>query len=208
LSARAQAKLLRLLEQKEYRRVGESRVRQADVRFVTASNVALAQRVAEGRFRPDLMYRLNRMVLTVPPLRERGDDVALLAEHFLSLLNKQEGTQKRLSAAAIDRITEHDWPGNVRELKNTIQRSFILADEELDLSGLIGQAHPAPRSQGPRGGRIEVEVGGSIADAERRLILATLEKVDGNKKQAAETLGISLKTLYNRLKDYEQGPES
>ena len=205
MPAELQVKLLRVLESGSFTRVGAERMIEVDVRVVAATNRSPSAAVQDGKLREDLLYRLSVFPIHVPALRDREDDVVLLAQHFLALLNKEEGTEKRLSSAAITRLTEHDWPGNVRELKNTIQRAFILAEEELDLLGLIGQGQMAERAHAPRAGRIEVEVGGSIADAERRLILATLDKVDGNKKQAAETLGISLKTLYNRLKDYEQG---
>jgi len=174
-----------------------------DVRIVTASNRDPREAVADGTLREDLLYRLNVFPIHLPPLRERGRDVELLAEHFLEVMNEREGTSKRLGDAAVRRLYELPWPGNVRELENVIERAVILADDTIEPE-LLPDADPerAAAADGP-GSRLEVRVGSSIADVERRLILATLDELNGDKKRAAEILGISLKTLYNRLNVYE-----
>jgi two-component system NtrC family response regulator len=200
LSPRAQAKLLRLLEAKEYRRVGESRTRTADVRFVTASNVPLEQRVAEGRFRADLMYRLQRMVLSVPPLRERGDDVLLLARHFLRRAAGRSGVPLPALAGDAERaLRAHAWPGNVRELANVVEHASILC-ERLP----IGTEHLPHKLDAARGGaapRPHVRAFGpmTLRELEMQAIHEALTRNDGNKPKTADELGISLKTLYNKL---------
>jgi DNA-binding NtrC family response regulator len=143
----------------------------------------------------------------LPPLRDRSDDIVLLANHFLEQLNKNESTSKRLAPAAMAAIRAHPWPGNVRELKNAMHRAFILADQEIDARTFSGGATPAApvrqTSDGAPGTNLHVRVGASVADVERSLILATLEDCQGDKKRTAEILQISLKTLYNRLNEYK-----
>jgi DNA-binding NtrC family response regulator len=137
--------------------------------------------------------------IDVPPLRERGEDIGLLATHFLDEMNATEGASKRLGKKAIDRLQSYHWPGNVRELKNVMYRAFIMADEEIGPECFPFE--PAPQN-GSSGQDLHFNVGTSIAEAERRLILATLEHYGGSKKKTAEVLGVSLKTLYNRLNSY------
>jgi DNA-binding NtrC family response regulator len=139
------------------------------------------------------------MRIDVSPLCERGDDVALLASHFLDQMNKTEGTSKRLGKKTIERLQAHNWPGNVRELKNLLYRAFIMADEEIGPEFFPSEVRG---TNGNSGQDLHFNVGTSIADAERRLILATLEHYSGSKKKTAEVLGVSLKTLYNRLNAY------
>ena len=142
----------------------------------------------------------------MPPLRNRGSDVELLAEHFLSELNVQSRTQKRLSAIARMTLKQHTWPGNVRELKNCIERAFILGDQTLELAPLI--QNPAARGDVvPDGERLDIRVGSRIDDMERSLIEATLDYFKGNKRRAADALGCSLKTLYNKLNGYSQSQQ-
>jgi DNA-binding NtrC family response regulator len=172
-----------------------------DVRVVTASNRDPAEAVEEGTLREDLLYRLNVFPIPLPPLRERGEDIELLTQHFLEGVNQREGTSKRVSEAALERLYEHSWPGNVRELKNVVERAAILADTVISPDDLP-EPDPARVAASPDS-VLQVRVGSSIADAERRLILATLEELKGDKKRASELLGISLKTLYNRLNVYE-----
>ena len=193
-----QVKLLRVLETKTIRRVGGENPIPLDVRLIAATNQDPEEAVASGKLRSDLFFRLNVFPIHLPRLCERNEDVILLAEHFLAELNKAEGTRKRFQAAALERLGAHSWPGNVRELKNVVHRAFIVADADIDASCLppgIGAARE-PRAGG------EAEVGLSIEEARRRLILGTLERCGGNKRKAAELLGISLKTLYNRLGAY------
>ena len=168
-----------------------------DVRVIAASNRDLSERVASGELREDLLYRLNVFPIEVPPLRERAGDVTLLAERFLEELNRREGTTKRFTPRTLANLEAHSWPGNARELKNMVERLWILADTTLDVSAPTPAGAPVTQDA-----VLDVPVGSSLADAERRLILATLDSLDGNKKRAAEQLGISLKTLYNRLAVY------
>jgi DNA-binding NtrC family response regulator len=162
--------------------------------------------VHNGQLREDLLYRLAVFPIDMPPLRSRGGDVELLAEHFLTELNVQSRTQKRLSAMARMTLKQHTWPGNVRELKNCIERAFILGDQTLELAPLI----QIPARSGDTGSdreRLDIRVGSRIYDVERSLIEATLDYFKGNKRRAADALGCSLKTLYNKLNGYSQSQE-
>jgi DNA-binding NtrC family response regulator len=208
-----QTRLLRVLESRKFYRVGASTEYTCDVRVIAATNRCPLTAVQAGALREDLLYRLAVFPIDMPPLRNRGGDVELLANHFLSELNAQSMTQKRLSAHARLTLKEHSWPGNVRELKNCIERAFILGDSVLELAPLIQNA---ARSDGaehtPHGGiagreRLEIRVGSRIYDMERSLIEATLDYFKGNKRRAADALGCSLKTLYNKLNGYSQRQE-
>ncbi len=196
-----QVKLLRVLETGSIIRIGGDQPVDVDVRVIAASNRRPEDAIAEGKFREDLHYRLNVFPIQLPPLRERHGDIDLLAEHFLHELNKADGTAKTLSLTCKDRLRTYEWPGNVRELKNLVQRAFILAEGEIDVECLppeLSADHAGTNSQPA------LKVGTSLAETERRLILATLDHYEGDKKKAAEVLGISLKTLYNRLNLYKQ----
>jgi len=199
MSPELQVRLLRVLETQEIVRVGGEQPITVDVRLVAATNRVPEEAVEEGKLREDLLFRLDVFRIEVPPLRSRGSDAELLARHFLEELNRKEGKAKELGERALRKIRAHDWPGNVREVKNAIERAFIVGDDEIGPQHLsLGPASDAPRA----GGDLDIGVGMSIADAERRLILATLTELEGDKKRAAEMLGISLKTLYNRLNAY------
>ncbi len=202
-----QAKLLRVLQQKEIQRVGGEEVIQVDVRIVAATNRDLDAEVAEGRFREDLFYRLNVMPLKVPPLRERHDDIHLLADHFLKrYAEKNRKSVKGFTPLAMDMLLKYDWPGNVRELENAVERAVILLTGEhitekqlplnivkkypdLDASTTSTPSHP---EDGTR----------SLEAIEKEAILATLKATDGNKSESARRLGITRKTLHNKLKSY------
>ena len=186
-----QVKLLRVLESGSLTRVGGDEPVPVNVRLIAASNRSPMEAVREGRLREDLFYRINVFPIVLPPLRDRTGDELLLADHFLESLNAAQGTSKRLSPAARERIQAYPWHGNVRELKNQLQRAFILYDGVIELSDLNADRGPA-----------SPQVGGSLEESERELILATLQQYNGNKKKTAEILGISLKTLYNRLNVY------
>ena len=194
-----QVKLLRVLETSSVIRIGGERPVPVDVRVIAATNRPPEEAVTQGKLREDLLYRLKVFPLHLPPLRERGDDVELLSEYFLGLLNKAEGTAKRFSRAAMQRLRTHTWPGNVRELKNLVHHVFILADDEIGVDSLPSDLNGA---EPHRSASLHVKVGISLAEADRRLILATLNEFAGDKRRAADVLGISLKTLYNRLKTY------
>jgi DNA-binding NtrC family response regulator len=194
-----QVRLLRVLETGNYTRVGGEAELRARVRVLAATNRDPRQAVKDGLLREDLMYRLAVFPIALPPLRERDGDAELLAERFLSELNDAEGTDKVLSRQALVTIRGYSWPGNVRELRNAIQRAFILADNVVDLDfGELSGAEPV-------GDCLRVPVGTSLAQIERLAIYATLDLCQGNKRQCADMLGVSLKTLYNRLTEYQAG---
>ncbi len=198
-----QVKLLRVLETGTVTRVGATEPVAVDARVIAATNRDLLAAVEEDVIREDLLYRLNVFPIELPPLRERGEDIVVLAEHFLKDVNTREGSAKRFSDGAVMRLQQIPWPGNVRELKNAIERAAILADTVIGAE-LLPDADPA-RTPNDSGSTLEVRVGSSIQDVERRLILATIHELEGDKKRAADILGISLKTLYNRLNVYEAG---
>jgi two-component system response regulator AtoC len=194
-----QVKLLRALETGRIVRVGGDAPFPTDVRVIAASNRNPERAVADGRLRSDLLYRLMVFPIELPPLHERGNDVELLAEHFLDRLNRGAAVAKTLNPRALAALRQHSWPGNVRELKNVVERAFIMAADEIDLPCLPFRQPVALRSEGDT---LRIPVGSSIAEAEKRLILATLDQCAGDKEKAAAILGVSLKTLYNRLHGY------
>jgi DNA-binding NtrC family response regulator len=214
-----QVKLLRVLETGVFMRVGSDEFFETDVRIVAATNRQPLEAVQMGKLREDLYYRLNVFQILLPPLRERLEDIELLAPQFLKVISAAEGRPKSLSPAAIERLKQYHWPGNVRELRNVVQRASIMTDgtviDRLQLpdeaapgaSPVIPAAVPSvPAAGGPP--VLHVRVGVSIAEVERQLIVATLEHCGGVKERTADVLGISLKTLYNRLREYGQSGES
>src|SRR5882672_5833321 len=202
-----QTRLLRVLETRKFYRVGASTEFACDVRVIASTNRCPLQAVQNGQLREDLLYRLAVFPVDMPALRSRGNDVELLAEHFLAELNAQAGTQKRLSALARMMLKQHTWPGNVRELKNCIERAFILGDTVLELAPLIPGTAARDGDQAGDDRRLNIRVGSRIYDMERSLIEATLDYFKGNKRRAADALGCSLKTLYNKLNGYSQNQE-
>jgi DNA-binding NtrC family response regulator len=193
MSPAMQAKLLQVLDTRELRRVGGTRVHRVDVRIVAATNKPMADEVKAGRVREDLYYRLNVVSLAIPPLRERKEDIPLLIEHFL----KQFGTsytRKTLSPEALQLLTDYAWPGNVRELANTIERLLILAPG--DVIGPDDLPANLRIPGGPAGGP------SSLAEMERIHVMRVLKETGGRKMQAARLLGIDLKTLNKKIKDY------
>lgn len=196
-----QVKLLRVLESGSFLRVGGDEEVKVDVRLIAATNRDLESAVKQGNLREDLMYRLAVFPVRIPPLRERGSDIELLAQHFLQELNEKEKTQKVFSRSSLDVIRSYSWPGNVRELKNVVQRAFILATDILNIEECISDL--SSKKPTVHEGYLNFFVGTPLADAQREIILATLKHYSGNKRLTAEALGISLKTLYNRLKEYE-----
>jgi len=200
-----QTRLLRVLETGRFYRVGGTQEIKTDIRVVAATNRNVAEAVANRQLREDLMYRLAVFPLHLPPLRERAGDVPPLAEHFLGLLNRANSTHKRFSPSFAEALRAYRWPGNVRELKNAVERSFILADDVLDVE-LLSMATQAPQQieqieqQRPAG--LHVPLGSRLDEAERSLIEVTLEYCEGDKRRTAAVLGCSLKTLYNKLNSY------
>jgi DNA-binding NtrC family response regulator len=205
MSADMQTRLLRFLETQRFFRVGGSREMQTDVRVVAATNRSPLQAVRDGTMREDLLYRLAVVPINLAPLRERGDDVSLLADYFLARLNARDGAAKQFSSSSRQVLKEYHWPGNVRELKNAIERAYILCEQSLELQPINFQSMGAsPSSMQDSSGGIAVPLGSTLAQAERWLIEATLLHLAGNKNRAAKTLGCSLKTLYNKLAIYER----
>ncbi len=199
MSMDLQVRLLRVLESGRFMRVGTHEEIESDVRVVAATNRNPEQAVANGQLREDLYHRLSVFPLELPPLREREDDVLLLADFFLGKLNEEHGTSKVFSQAARDAMKQNNWPGNIRELRNYVYRSYILGDDVLDgdIKSFDLGAQASDSSED-----VLVPVGASLADANKQLILATLRQCGGVKKTAAKMLGISLKTLYNKLEEY------
>ena len=209
MSSTMQAKLLRVLQEKEIQRVGGEETLKVDVRIIAATNRNLEKDVVEGRFREDLFYRLNVMPLNVPPLKERREDIPLLAQHFLKkFADKNRKTIKGLVPLAMDMLINYDWPGNVRELENAIERAVILATGEhiteaqlpLYITELYGDLEMRP----PVAPQI-LDGSHSVVDLEKEAILAALKASNGNKAEAARQLGITRKTLHNKLKNYGLG---
>jgi DNA-binding NtrC family response regulator len=195
-----QVKLLRVLESGSFLRVGGDQEVKVDVRMIAATNRDLDAAVKQGNLREDLMYRLAVFPIRIAPLRERGSDIELLAHHFLHDLNEKENATKNFSRASLDVIRSYSWPGNVRELKNVVQRAYILATDTLNIEECISDL--SSKKPTVHEGYLNFFVGTPLADAQKEIILATLKHYSGNKRLTAEALGISLKTLYNRLKEY------
>src|SRR5262245_9583709 len=199
-----QVRLLRVLDSGRFGRVGGDCEIQSKVRVIAATNRNPITAVEENHLREDLMYRLAVFPIHLPPLRERGDDSALLARHLLDELNEESGTAKRLSEQALQNIAAYSWPGNVRELKNCIQRAYILSEDEVEVdlpSTLARQPTPVASAD-----CLQFEIGTPLSDMERTTILATLDQCSGDKRRTAELLGVSLKSLYNRLSEYGRTP--
>jgi len=200
-----QVPLLRFLESRRYFKVGGRQEIAADVRVIAATNRAPHDAIRNRKLREDLYYRLAVFPLELPPLRERDEDAVALAEHFLALLNAASGTHKRLSQNSRDLARRYSWPGNVRELRHAIERSFILADDTLELADAL--EWDSRRSQfagNGDGNTLQVAIGSRLRDVEKSLIEATLEHFAGNKRHTADALGCSLKTLYNKLNTYSR----
>jgi DNA-binding NtrC family response regulator len=205
MPAPTQAKLLRVLEDSRVRRLGGKSEIEVDVRVLAATNRDPEEAVNEGSLRQDLFFRLNVFQLHLPPLRERMGDLPRLTEAILSELSqKHEKRVLRASQVVLDRFQAYSWPGNVRELRNTLERALVVTSgEQIDLEHLppgFGQSRLGLAK--PDGDGLHIPVGTTVAEAEKQLILRTLESTANNKTRAAEVLGISLKTLHNKLKEY------
>jgi len=194
-----QAKLLQVMDSREFRRVGGTRLHRADVRIVAATNKTMQREVEGGRFREDLYYRLNVVGILVPPLRERREDIPILSEHFLALFQASAGLRKTLSPDALQSLVEYAWPGNVRELSNIIERLVILTPDPV-----IGPEALPPNIRTPRPAAPEAAPGPvSLAEIERLHITRVLQETGGKKMQAARLLGIDIKTLNKKIRDYQ-----
>ncbi|MEJ8814487.1 sigma-54 dependent transcriptional regulator [Variovorax ureilyticus] len=210
-----QVKLLRVLENGTFMRVGSTQLQQTDTRIIAATNRDPAEAVMRGALREDLLYRLNVFPISLPPLRDRASDVPLLAERFLEELGREERTSKRLTPEALLKLQAYPWPGNVRELRNALQRAWVMAhgsqiDEEWLPRMPAGSPPPATLAAPSRvvdlaeggGPHLDIRIGTPLSEVERQLILATFEYCGHHKERTAALLGISMKTLYNRLKEY------
>jgi two-component system response regulator HydG len=198
-----QTRLLRVLETRRFYRVGGSVEFTSDARIIAASNRNPMESVRDGKLREDLFYRLAVFPISLPPLRERAEDATEIALALLAQLNAGVFAKKRLSSQALEFLRDYRWPGNVRELRNVVERGFLLAETDIELS-------PPLQGLGPASGNssgvpeVAVAVGTTLEDAERAIIEATLHHLQGNKPRTAQTLGCSLKTLYNKLNSYAQ----
>jgi DNA-binding NtrC family response regulator len=204
-----QAKLLRVLEERKLRRLGARTEQDVDVRVLAATNRHTDDAVASGHLRADLFYRLNVFNIHMPPLREHMEDLPAMTEAMLDEMNAKHGRKvSGLAASMLDRLMSYEWPGNARELRNTIERAVILCPDgaPLDAGHLppgFGKAKAAS-ALAAEGATISLQVGATVDEAERLLILRTLEVTGQNKTRAAEILGVSLKTLHNKLKEYSR----
>ena len=193
-----QAKLLRVIQERTFERVGGSREIKADVRIVAATHRDLAVEVQEKRFREDLFYRLNVFPLRLPPLRERRDVLPLLTEYFIRRFSRDMGKKPaRIEPEALKRLQDHDWPGNIRELQNALERAVIIAGSSIGVAQLPEGIATGPVRQDE----------GLLKAMERDAIMLALKKCRNNRRKAAEELGISRRTLQYRLKEYGIGAE-
>ncbi len=206
ISQALQVKLLRFLQEHEFERVGSGQTIRVDVRVIAATNRNLGEEVARGRFREDLFYRLNVVAVELPPLRERRSDIPSLAKFFIDRYAKDNGRAiEGLSSEAIDLLVSYDWPGNVRELENAIERAVVMAPGPLiEPRHLPASVRPSHRSDG---GAPPIP-GSTLAEIERYAILETLRATGGSTSKAAETLGISVRTVQYRLHEYNAAPRS
>jgi two-component system response regulator HydG len=204
MSLTMQVKLLRVLQERELTRVGGEKVIKVDVRVIAATNKNLADLIAKGLFREDLYYRLNVVSLGIPSLKERRDDIPLLAQHFLAMFAaKNRKAIKGFTPRAMDQLINYDWPGNVRELMNAVERGVVLARTEyLDNEDLtiIQSASQQPTAILPVFDDKDKDL--TLEQVEKDTILRTLENTSGNKSMAARRLGITRKTLHKKLKKY------
>jgi DNA-binding NtrC family response regulator len=201
MPAKQQSKLLRVLQTGEFQRVGSSKTRRVDVRVVSATNVDIRQEVAEGRFREDLLYRLNTVEIHLPPLRDRPEDIAALSLHFLQRQAGKYGKAKQLTGLdreALQAMLEHSWPGNIRELEHTMERAVLMSQGQQIRPDDLGL-----RGRGDGAARLEEM---TLEDAEKYLIQKSLGRYQGNVSRSAEALGLSRSALYRRLQHYDITP--
>ena len=206
MSPATQAKVLRVLQEREFERVGGTKTLKVDVRVIAATNKELDKEVKAGRFRDDLYYRLNVVTIHMPSLRERNVDIIPLSDHFLRYYKEKNNKAiKGLHPEALSLMQSYNWPGNVRELENAIERAVIMSRGEYiapsDLPIAI-QSYPSFDSPLSKGGQRGVETGATIKDVEKGLILKTLRETNGNRTKASSILGITRRTLLNKIKEY------
>ncbi len=205
MSVSTQAKLLRVLQEREFEPLGSTRTVKVDIRIVAASNKKLKEEVDEGTFREDLFYRLNVVPVDLPPLRDRKEDIPLLVEHFFKIYNEKNNRNVQgFHPRALDAVMRYSWPGNIRELENVVERSVILTRDDYVLfpdlpesvRGATGETYEREMREGIRSGM-------TIKEMERELVIKTLEENDGNRTRSSSILGITRRTLQHKLKEYE-----
>ncbi|MBN1861237.1 MAG: sigma-54-dependent Fis family transcriptional regulator [Candidatus Thermoplasmatota archaeon] len=200
LDNKTQTSLLRILENREFRRVGGKKTIYTDARIIAATNKDLRKAVEEGTFRKDLYFRLEVFTITLPPLRERWIDIPLLIKEFIKRFNKDMGKHvKKVSKDAIDYLIKYEWPGNVRELKNVIQRAMLLSKKNIITAEFLPDRMITDHSQNKN---LEIEIGLPLREVEKRYIERTLWWSRGNRVKAASMLGITRRTLYNKIDEY------
>lgn len=200
IDASTQVKLLRVLQEREFERVGGEKPITVDVRIVCATNKDLLKEIEKGNFREDLYYRLNVVHLDVPPLRERKDDIPLLMTSFLSQFNQENGKSlEGFSSASKKALLSYEWPGNIRELRNSIESAVVLSRS----SAIEVEDLPPSVRLSDSSAQLSLDVGITLAEAEKQLIMSTLVMSGGNKTRAAEVLGIGRKTLHRKLQEYQ-----
>ena len=198
MSLTTQTKILRVLQEREFEPVGGTKTIKVDVRIIAATNKNLEDEVKRGKFREDLYYRINVVPITIPPLRERAEDVPLLAAHFLRLYGeKNKRMLKGFADGVMDALMRYDWPGNVRELENIVERTVIMSRGDT-----ITFADLPPAIAGAQGTAIQTSPAISLKDVERETIIKALQQTEGNRTKAAVLLGITRKTLQNKIKEY------
>ncbi len=199
INQQVQIKILRVLQDKKFERVGGEETQEVDVRVISATNRDLSREIAEGRFREDLYYRLNVVNIHVPPLRQRKDDIPLLASAFLKEFTEEnEKAIEGFEAKARDALYSYRWPGNIRELRNAVESAVVMCR-----STLIGKEDLPPSIvSGSEDDQVRVQIGSTLEDAEKEVIRATLRHENGNKSKTAEVLGIGRKTLHRKIQEY------
>jgi len=203
IDASVQVKILRALEERQIERVGGDSPVDVDSRLIAATNRDLKGMVDEGDFREDLFYRLYVVVINLPPLRERQDDILLLLNHFLAVFNEENGKQiEGFTPAAYDALAAYDWPGNIRELRNLVERMVVLSrGKVLDVKDIPAQV----RETADSGGEVKIDAELTVDEMEKQMVIQVLEKTNGNRTKAAEKLGISRRTLHRKLNQYGIG---
>ncbi|MGH9765056.1 MAG: sigma-54 interaction domain-containing protein, partial [Blastocatellia bacterium] len=205
MSLAAQVRLLRVLQNGEFTRVGGNDVIKVDVRVIAASNVNLEEAVRDNKFRRDLFYRLNVFPIKLPSLSERREDIPLLAQYFLEVYKKRSNKNiTGITEKALSRLRRHDWPGNVRELENAIERAVILAQGRMIAVDDLPDAVRGAESENDAKRTFEVEIGAAMGEIEKRVVLETLAYTKGDKSRTAQILGIGRKTLYRKLQQYNE----
>ena len=201
IDASVQVKILRALEERQVERVGGDTPVDVDTRLIAATNRDLREMVDDGDFREDLFYRLYVVVITLPPLRDRQDDILLLLNHYLAVFNEENSKQiEGFTPSAYSMLAAYDWPGNIRELRNLVERMVVLSrGKVLDVKDIPAQV----REKASGGGEVRIDAELTVDEMEKRMVIQALEKTGGNRTKAAEKLGISRRTLHRKLNQYE-----